>query len=130
MVEKTPGASKGLLESLTAMSATLIAMAHTRLDLLSVDLEEAFEHASALGVLAVISLFCCGVGLVLASILVVAAFWDTHRLLALGILAAFFLAVAAATMWIALRKARARPRLFAASLAELFKDRQQLVSGS
>ena len=130
MVEKTPGSSKGLLESLTALSATLIALAHTRLDLLSVDMEEAFEHASALGMLAVISLFCCGVGVVLVSMLIVVAFWDTHRLLTLGVMAAFFLAVAAAAMWVALRKARARPRLFAASLAELFKDRQQLVSRS
>ncbi len=130
MVGNTPGASKGLLESLSALSATLVAMAHTRLDLLSVDLDEALEHATALLLLAVAGLFCCGVGVMLASILIVAAFWDTQRLLALGGLAAIFLAVATATMWLAVHKARAKPRLFAASMAELFKDRQQLVSRS
>lgn len=130
MIENTPGPSKGLLGSLTALSATLVTMAHTRLDLLSVDIDEAFDHASSQLVLAVTGLFCCGVGVVLILILVVVAFWNTHRLLALGVLAAFFLAMAAAAMWKVLHAARARPRLFAASLAELFKDRQQLVSRS
>ncbi|MBS1132667.1 MAG: hypothetical protein H6R16_3669, partial [Proteobacteria bacterium] len=44
MSEKTPGESKGLLESLTTLAATLVAIAHTRLDLLSSDLEEEREH--------------------------------------------------------------------------------------
>lgn len=44
MAEKTPGGGKGLLESLTTLAATLVAIAHTRLDLLSTDIEEGREH--------------------------------------------------------------------------------------
>lgn len=126
MVEKPPGASKGLLDSLTALAATLLAIAHTRLDLLSADLEEEREHLFSLLVLTLAASFCLGIGVVLATILLVVAFWDTYRLLVLGSLAGFFLAVGFAIWAFAMHKARTKPRLFAASLLELFKDRQQL----
>lgn len=119
---------QGLLASLTAFAATLVAVAHTRLDLLSTDLEEEREHLFSLMVLTLAALFCLGVGVVLATLLLVVAFWDTHRLLVLGALAGFFLVTSMAVWAFALHKARTKPRLFAASLSELFKDRQQLIS--
>lgn len=128
MTENIPGANKGLLESLTNLAATLVAMAHTRLALLSVDMEEERLHFISLLVVSVAALFFLGVGLVLAAILLVAAFWDTHRLLALGSLAGLFL-TAGMTAWVfALVKMKTKPRLFAASLSELIKDYQQLIS--
>lgn len=128
MSEKTPGESGGLLESLSTLAATLVAIAHTRLDLLSADVEEDRAHVLSLLVLALAALFFIGVGVVLAAILLVVAFWDTHRLLALGSLAGVFLAAGVGAGAYALHKARTKPRLFAASLSELLKDRQQLVS--
>ena len=130
MPEKTPGGSKGLLESLTTLAATLVAIAHTRLDLLAADVEEEREHVFSLLVMALAALFCLGVGVVLATILLVVAFWDTHRLLVLGLLAGLFLAAGMAACAFAMHKARTKPRLFAASLSELLKDRQQLGSRS
>jgi uncharacterized membrane protein YqjE len=130
MPERTPGASKGLLESLTILAGTLVAIAHTRLDLLSVDLEEERAHLLSLLVLTLAALFCLGIGVVLVTILLVVAFWDTHRLLALGALAGFYLVIGMGVWAFALHKARTKPRLFAASLSELFKDRQQLTSRS
>jgi uncharacterized membrane protein YqjE len=128
MAEKTPGASKGLLESLSVLATTLVAIAHTRLELLSTDLEEEREHLLSLLVLSLAALFCLGVGVLLATILLVATFWDTHRLLVLGSLAGFFLAVGLAAFGFAMHKAKTKPRLFAASLLELFKDQKQLDS--
>jgi len=64
----------------------------------------------------------------LAVLLLVVAFWDTHRLLVLGSLAGLFLAAGGAAGWFVLHIARTRPRLFATSLSELLKDRQQLIS--
>jgi uncharacterized membrane protein YqjE len=130
MSEKTSGESQGLLASLATLAATLVATAHTRLDLLSTDLEEGRAHMLSLLVLVLVALFCLGVGVVLAAILLVAAFWDTHRLLVLGSLAGFFLASGMAAGAYAMHKTRTKPRLFAASLTELLKDRQQLVSRS
>jgi uncharacterized membrane protein YqjE len=130
MSEKTPVESKGLLESLTILAGTLVAIAHTRLDLLSVDLEEERAHLFSLLALTLAALFCLGIGVVLATILLVVAFWDTHRLLALGALAGFYLVIGMGVWAFVLHKARTKPRLFAASLSELFKDRQQLTSRS
>ena len=130
MSERTPVESKGLLESLTTLAGTLVAIAHTRLDLLSADLEEERAHLLSLLVLTLAALFCLGIGVVLATILLVLAFWDTHRLLALGALAGFYLVIGMGVWAFALHKARTKPRLFAASLSELFKDRLQLTSRS
>ncbi len=128
MPYQTPGGGKGLLASLATLASTLVAIAHTRLDLLSSDLEEEREHLLSLLVLSLSALFFLGIGVLLATLLVVVAFWDTYRLPVLAVLAVIFLAAGISAWRIALHKARTKPRLFAASLAELLKDRQQLVS--
>ncbi len=130
MPAQAPGSSKGLLESLTTLVATLVATAHTRLDLLSSDLEEERAHLFSLLMLALAALFFLGLGVLLATLLLVVAFWDTHRLLVMATLAGFFLAAGAAAWGFVLHKARTKPRLFAASMSELLKDRQQLISRS
>jgi uncharacterized membrane protein YqjE len=130
MADNAPVVSKGLLESLASFAATLVAIMHTRLELLSTDLEEDQAHLFSLLVLALTALFFGGVGVVLATVLLVVAFWDTDRLLVLGLLAGFFVAVGVAAGAVAMHKARTKPRPFAASLQELYKDRQQLISRS
>lgn len=128
MTEKSTSESKGLLASLTTLAATLVAIVRTRLDLLSTELEEDRAHLISLLVMALSALFCLGVGVVLAAILLVVVFWDTHRLLVLGSLTGLFLAGGFAFWGLARHKAKTKPRLFTTSLAELLKDRQHLVS--
>jgi len=128
MPEKSPDAGKGLLASLMALAATLVAMMHTRLELLSTDLEEEREHFFSLLVLALATLFFLGFGMLLSVFLLVVVFWDTHRILVLATLAGLFLLAGIVTWRIALHKTRTKPRFFAATMSELLKDRQQLVS--
>lgn len=123
-------AAGGLYESLKALSASVIGIVHTRLELLSTDVAEEREHLTAFLLWMLLALFCLGVGVVLLAILIVVIFWDSHRLLALGGLTGGFLAAAAGMGWFALYRLRTKPRLFASTLAELAKDRQQLGSGS
>lgn len=123
-------AAGGLFESLKTLATSLIGIAHTRLELLSTDIAEAREHLITRLLLALVALFCLCMGVLLLALLIVAAFWETHRLLALGSVAGFFLAAAAGLTWLARHKARAAPRLFEASLTELSRDRQHLTSGS
>src|SRR5512138_51237 len=130
MAAEPQAGSGGLFESLKALTASLVGIIHTRLELLSLDIAEEREHLITLLLLALAALFCCGVGMVLLALLVVAAFWETHRLLALGGAGGLFLLAGAAMAWVAVRNARNRPRLFATSLAELSKDRQHLGPGS
>ncbi|MCL5060206.1 MAG: phage holin family protein, partial [Candidatus Thermoplasmatota archaeon] len=115
-----------MFESLKTLSASLIGIVHTRLELLSTDIAEEREHLIAFLLLALLALFCLGVGVLLLALMIVVAFWESHRLLALGGLTGLFLIAGAGMAWLALHKARTRPRLFAASLAELSRDRQHL----
>lgn len=127
MSENIPGGSRGLLDSLTTLTATLVAVVHTRLNLLSSDLEEEREHFISLLVLALAALFCLGLGVLLATLLLVVAFGEANRLLVLGTLAGLFLATGISLWGVALHKVRTKPRFFAASMSELLKDRQHLT---
>jgi uncharacterized membrane protein YqjE len=130
MAEESRAAAGGLFESLTTLAGSLVGIVHTRLELLSNDIAEERVHFTILLALGLVALFCLGVGVVLLAILIAVAFWDSHRLAALGGLTGFFLLGGATLVWLVMHKARSRPKLFEASLAELSKDRQQLSSGS
>ncbi len=123
-------AAGGLFESLKTLSASLIGIVHTRLELLSTDIAEEREHLITLLLLVQVALFFMGVGVLLLALLIVVAFWETHRLVALAGLTGLFLIAGAGTAWFAMHKTRTRPRLFEASLAELSKDKQHLTTGS
>lgn len=125
-----PGEGRGLFDSLKGLAATLVALAHTRLDLLSSDLEEEREQLVSVLVMLLVALFSLGIGVLLLAILIAVMFWDSHRLLALAGLTGFFLGGGAAAFGVARHKLRTKPKLFAASLAELAKDRQQLTHRS
>jgi uncharacterized membrane protein YqjE len=128
MPENTTGEHRGLFDSLSMFGATLVAIAHTRLELLSLDLEEEREHLFRILLLSLVAVFLLGIGVVLAAMLLVVAFWETHRLLVLGILTALFLALGVVLWAYAVHIVRAKPRLFSASLAELQKDQEELSS--
>lgn len=130
MAEESHAPAGGLFESLKTLSVSLVNIVHTRLVLLSTDVAEERAHLTTLLVLMLVALFCLGVGVVLLAILLVVAFWESHRLVALGGLTGIFLIAGVGVGWLAMHKIRTRPQLFEASLAELSKDRQHLTSGS
>lgn len=118
--------SEGLLQSLKNLAISLIAIVHTRLELLSTDLEEGRERFISLLAMAFISLFSLCFGAVLLTILIVVVFWDTHRLLVLGSLTGMFLIVGMLVGAAVVRRLKTMPRMFEASLTELLKDHQEL----
>lgn len=128
MSELSTDSRKGLLESLTTLTANLIAVAHTRLELLSLDLEEERAHLFSFLVLTLVAIFCIGFGILLATLFLIVLFWDTHRLLAVGTLTGLFLSAGATAWFVAFRKIKSKPRLFSSSMSELLKDRQHLTS--
>jgi uncharacterized membrane protein YqjE len=130
MAEESHAASGGLFESLKTLSVSLVSIVQTRLELLSTDVAEEREQLTSFLVLVLVALSFLGVGVVLLAILIVVAFWETHRLLALAGLTGLFLTAGVGLGWYAMHRIRTKPRLFEASLAELSKDRQHLRSGS
>lgn len=124
-----PREAEGLLASLKTLTLTLVGVVQTRLELLSTDVAEERARLTAILISAMVALFCIGVGVVLLAIFVVVMFWDTYRLLTLGLLTAIFLASGIGLWIVTMQKMRNKPRLFDASISELAKDREQLSSG-
>lgn len=124
--ESSTPASAGLFDSLRQLVITAINIAHTRLDLISLELRE--EKVRLLSLLArtLAALALLGLGAVLATLFVVVVFWDTHRLLALGVMTVIFLAGGVALGLRVIKDLKAAPQLFAESIAELIKDRESL----
>lgn len=75
------GGSEG---SMREASAALVGLVGTRIELLGVELREEATHFQRMLVRGVVAAFLLGGALVLAGALIAAAFWDSHRLLALG----------------------------------------------
>ena len=126
------GAAGGtsLVGSLRRLAATTLGALHTRLELFSTEAEEHAVRLLRLCLLAACALLFLGLGAIAATVFVLIVFWDTHRLAAAGLLAVAYLAGGAAFAWRVRKEARAQPRLFGATLAELEKDRRQLKGDS
>lgn len=116
----------GLLASVRRLVATVVGAVQTRLELLSTEAEEHIVRLSRLLLLAACALLLLTLGVLLATVFILIAFWDTHRLAAAGLLALVYLGGGIGVALYARKEARAQPRLFAASLAELTKDRKTL----
>jgi uncharacterized membrane protein YqjE len=126
MTDTSNQPAEGLLNSLKNLSLTVIAMIHTRLELIGTDLEEGRERFISLLAMAFVSLFTLCFGAVLLSIFIVVVFWDTHRLLVLGSLTGVFLITGAVLGAIVLKKLKSMPKMFEATLAELVKDHHEI----
>lgn len=118
----------GLFASVRTLLDTLLGTAQTRIELLVNELEEERLRMIRLLFYSLLMLFFLCMGVVLVTFLIVAVFWDTHRLLAIGIATVLYLAVAAWLTSCVMQMAKHRPRLFAASLAEIAKDRAAMES--
>lgn len=118
--------SPGIIASLRGLIETALAIAQTRLQLLSNELEEQGIRGLQLLALGAIALFCAATGILLLTAWLVIALWDQYRLLTVGILALVYFAGCALALRTLKAKAAERPKLFAASLAELQRDRDLL----
>jgi uncharacterized membrane protein YqjE len=123
----TDRASPGLLGSLRGLLQNGAELAEVRLELFATELRQeklrVIESLAWLGV----AMLALSVGLVLLGVFLVLLVGEPYRLAALGVVTALYLAGA----WFAWQRARARRRLdsppFAASLAELRRDRAMLT---
>ena len=112
--------------SLKRLTSSLLAILATRLELLANELQEERLRLTQLLLLGAFAAFCFGTGLILLNAFIVVLFWDDHRLAALGLLTLVYLIAGAAVAMVLRARARAGSKLFAASLAELEKDRHAL----
>jgi len=113
-------------ESLRGLADSGLATIQTRLELFAVELKEEKLRAGSFLFDAVLAALFIGFGVVFLLAFLTVLFWDSHRLLALGLATTGLLACG---LWAGSRAAarlRTGSRLFAASLAELAQDRDAL----
>ena len=112
----------GFLAAGGRIAATLVAMASTRLELAAVEFQE--DARRLLGHLAwtLLAVFLAAGALLLAAFFVIAIFWDTYRLQAVGGMAVLFGAVAGIIVMKVRSSMNAEAPLLSATLAELRND--------
>lgn len=120
-------APPGLFGSLRQMLANLLALAQVRVELLTTELSAEVQRAVGVLVWAFVALFFGGLSVLMLAMTVVIAVWDEHRLLAAGLFAAAFLLVTVVAGLVVRARVRSRPRLLAATLEELRRDRDALA---
>lgn len=124
---EAPGRTTGgLFDSLRSLIATLVAMAHTRVELFGTEVEEELHRVVALTVGAMVVLALASLALLFSGLVVVAAFWDTHRVAAVVGVAIGFCALTAVAYFVVRRQTQRRTRLLSATLGELEHDLEQL----
>ncbi len=114
--------SIGLFDSLRSALANFIRLAHTRIELVSVEMEARLLNSRHVMLWSVVALFSASLALLTLSLTVLIIFWDTHRLLAAGAITAFFATMAIAAALVVRRRLHERPRLLAATIEELKRD--------
>jgi uncharacterized membrane protein YqjE len=120
------GHATGLLESLRNLGKTFLAVLQTRLEIFASEIDEQGALLARIAVLAAVAALCLGLAVILVVLFVAVLFWDTNRLLAIGAMAGIF-AAAGIIAGLMLRSVIARrPKLLAATLAELRKDKSKL----
>lgn len=122
----TEPAGGGLLDSLRRLLATLLALAATRLELVTTELEEEMHRLARLLLWSVGSLLAASLALLLGSVTIIIACWDTGRLAAAGALTALFTVAALVGWGVVRRQLRERPPLLAATRQELAQDQDAL----
>ncbi|MEQ1883149.1 MAG: phage holin family protein [Burkholderiales bacterium] len=126
-----PNAARaGLFDSVKGLLGTLVSITHTRIELVSTEVREEADRIRTLLMRSLAALFFLGLGVVLATVAVIIAFWDSYRVPVAVLLAAGSLVVGG-ILWLRLSAAiRERPRLLDATLGELARDAEALRNRS
>lgn len=119
---ESPPPGTGPVGSARALGATVLDLLSTRAELASIELKEEAERRKRLAVLALVAVLFIGSGLVLAAVLVVVLFWDTHRVAAIAALTLAYSAIGAWALLRLLTILRESPAPFSATLEEFRKD--------
>ncbi|MGB7480802.1 MAG: phage holin family protein [Burkholderiaceae bacterium] len=117
-----------IFDSAARLLATFLSTLQTRIELLTVELEEEALRYFLYLLLALAAMACLGIAVLLAILLIVVIYWDTHRIPVLVGLIVFF-ALAAVVIMLGVRNNyRKKSRLLAHTLAEMAKDVETLNS--
>ncbi|HKF98541.1 MAG TPA: phage holin family protein, partial [Steroidobacteraceae bacterium] len=115
---ESPGAVRGLV-------AALLEALHTRLELAGVEVEIHLRALLSSLIWALGAVACAMLGLAFGVLALIAAFWNTHRMLALLGSTALFIALAALFGYLGARALRVHPDVLEGSLEQLAEDERR-----
>ncbi len=124
MADTAPQA--GLLASVRRMLATLLELGSTRLELVSVEIQEQIEYAASLLLWGIAAIFFASLTVLLLALTIVIACWEQHRLLAAGLVTAAFALIAVIAALVVRQRLQSRPRFLSATTGELRRDAEAL----
>lgn len=116
----------GLFASVRDFVATALAIAQTRLELVTTEIEEELHRIAEILIWTFVVIFFAGLSVLMLAIVIVVAFWDDHRMLAAGLTTGVFFGITAIGLLVVRSKARSRPKLLAATIEEFKHDRDAL----
>lgn len=116
----------GLLHSVQRLLISLLSVVRTRIEIVATEFEEERERIKELVLYGVFALVFISLGVITLTVFVTLWLWELYGVHALGVMGLIFLGTGIALALRARSNERARPRLFACTLAELRKDQQNL----
>jgi len=119
---ESPGAVRGLV-------AALLEALHTRLELAGVEVEIHLRALLSSLIWALGAVACAMLGLTFGMLALIAAFWNTHRMLALLGSTALLFALAALFGYLGARALRVHPDVLEGSLEQLAEDERRARGG-
>lgn len=112
--------------SVRGLAGTLLELCQVRLELLSVEAQEEVVRVAGLLAYGAMAVVCLSLGLGFLAMLITVALWDIQRLLVLAVFSTLFLVLGLLGFWLARERLRRGSRLFATSIEELKRDREEL----
>ena len=122
----TSSSSRGVGAGLRTLVAHVLQLVQTRLELLGVELQEEKLRLARLFIFAFLAAISAAFALFFIAVFIIVLVGEDHRLLAVGAIAVAFSGISLVAASFALTAIREGSQLFAASLAELRHDREQL----
>jgi uncharacterized membrane protein YqjE len=117
-----PDASRGLFASVRSFWSVLLAILYTRLDLVTSELQDEGVRLIKFLASSLLSVLCLHTAFFFAMFFLIALFWDTHRLLVLGIIFGIYFAAGIGLLLIARNIILTWPGFLSQTIAELRRD--------
>lgn len=121
-------AGQSMFEGVRRIAVTAASLGSTRLELFGIELQELLERKAENLIWLLAAFVFGGLALLLASVLLLIIFWDTHRVLLALILMLAYGCIALGCALNLKRRMRTAPPAFEATLEEFRRDKAALAS--
>jgi uncharacterized membrane protein YqjE len=130
--EPWPGIKRplGLLGLARHFGATMVALLHTRVELLATEFEEEVQRGLLVFLSLMLALLFGALSILMLAVTLLVIFWDEHRILVAALITLTFLVITIVMAVLTQRRVTRKPRFLSATIEELKRDRTHLEGPS